>query len=511
YASLSRYEEAITDYNQALPVFQTVKDREGEAIALNNLGFIKLAMHQLPQAEQSLRQAIALYETIRLNLLEENKISSFETQARSYRTLQEVLIAQNQPEAALTISEWGRTKALIERLSQQLQPSSSQPTSQAPPLNTLKQIAQAQNATLVEYSVIYSGDGSKEKLLYAWVIQPDGTVTFRQIDLAAVLPKQCASIAQLIGNSRDSIGVRSPEADWIVADANAQKNPCAQSDPDANLKTLHKLLIEPLASLLPTDPNQHVIFIPDRTLFLVPFPALKDAKGKYLVEQHTIRTASSIQLLDKTRALKSRPRGTSTLIVGNPLMPNDPTLEQPKPLAPLPNAEKEALAIAPFFNAKALTGATATKNAILQQMSNAKVIHFATHGSFDDRNGFKSWLAFAPSKSDRGILTAEEVAQMQLSADLVVLSACDTGRGKVTGDGVVGLSRAFIAAGVPSVIVSLWSVPDAPTAGLMKEFYQQLQRNPDKAQALRQAMLATLKTHPQPKNWAAFTLIGEAQ
>jgi CHAT domain-containing protein len=93
----------------------------------------------------------------------------------------------------------------------------------------------------------------------------------------------------------------------------------------------------------------------------------------------------------------------------------------------------------------------------------------------------------------------------------VVLSACDTGRGKITGDGVIGLSRSLITAGVPSVIVSLWSIPDAPTASLMTKFYKNLQQNPDKAQALRSAMLTTMKQHPNPVDWAAFTLIGEAQ
>ncbi len=76
---------------------------------------------------------------------------------------------------------------------------------------------------------------------------------------------------------------------------------------------------------------------------------------------------------------------------------------------------------------------------------------------------------------------------------------------------MIGLSRSFISAGVPSVMVSLWSVPDAPTASLMTEFYRQLQRHPDKAQALRQAMLMTLKQYPNPIDWAAFTLIGEAE
>ena len=88
----------------------------------------------------------------------------------------------------------------------------------------------------------------------------------------------------------------------------------------------------------------------------------------------------------------------------------------------------------------------------------------------------------------------------------------NTGRGRIRrGEGVEGLARSLISAGVPSVVVSLWSVPDAPTAELMSQFYRNLEQpGMDKAQALRQAMLATMKTNPNPKNWAAFTLIGEA-
>lgn len=120
-------------------------------------------------------------------------------------------------------------------------------------------------------------------------------------------------------------------------------------------------------------------------------------------------------------------------------------------------------------------------------------------------------IALAPTSTEDGLLTAKEIFEdLTLQAELVVLSACDTGLGTVTGDGVSGLSRAFIAAGVPSVVVSLWSIPDAPTTELMIEFYQQIQQGQDKAQALRQAMLKTMKNHPNPRDWAAFTLIGEA-
>ncbi|HEY9297580.1 MAG TPA: CHAT domain-containing protein, partial [Phormidium sp.] len=160
---------------------------------------------------------------------------------------------------------------------------------------------------------------------------------------------------------------------------------------------------------------------------------------------------------------------------------------------------------------QAITGSLGTKANVVQKMSTARIIHLATHGLLDDFRGLGSAIALTPSGNDNGLLTAEEILDLKLSADLVVLSACDTGRGRITGDGVVGLSRALISAGVPSVIVSLWAVPDAPTAQLMTAFYQNLQTNPDKAQALRQAMLKMMKTYPHPKDWAAFTLIGEAE
>jgi len=143
----------------------------------------------------------------------------------------------------------------------------------------------------------------------------------------------------------------------------------------------------------------------------------------------------------------------------------------------------------------------------------AKIIHLATHGLLNDFQGLglPGAISLAPTKTDKGFLSASEILDLKLSAELVVLSACNTGRGRVTSDGVIGLSRSLVAAGVPSVVVSLWKVPDDSTADLMIEFYRQLQQTPDKAVALRQAMLTTLKQYPNPVEWAALTLIGEAE
>jgi CHAT domain-containing protein len=192
--------------------------------------------------------------------------------------------------------------------------------------------------------------------------------------------------------------------------------------------------------------------------------------------------------------------------------------EKAQKLSSLPGAEREALKIAKLFNNQALLGSQATETAIKSQLPKADIIHLATHGLLDYgqlqgqvRQGVPGAIALAPDGKEDGLLTSDEILDLNLKASLVVLSACDTGRGDITSDGIIGLSRSFITAGTPSIIVSLWSIPDAPTADLMKAFYLQLQQNPDKAQALRQAMLTIMKQRSHPKDWAAFTLIGEAE
>ncbi|MGH7595579.1 MAG: CHAT domain-containing protein [bacterium] len=108
-----------------------------------------------------------------------------------------------------------------------------------------------------------------------------------------------------------------------------------------------------------------------------------------------------------------------------------------------------------------------------------------------------------------GILTTAEIFGLPLNAELVVLSACQTGLGEISSDGVAGLSRAFLYAGASSLIVSLWIVADDVTQELMVKFYEELAADGNKARALQAAQLATMKKHPHPKDWAAFVLVGQ--
>jgi CHAT domain-containing protein len=274
-------------------------------------------------------------------------------------------------------------------------------------------------------------------------------------------------------------------------------------DVNSASQNAYSLLIQPIADLLPKNPDDRVVFVPQSSLFAIPFHALQDEQGRYLIEKHTLQVTPSIQSLQLVQQQARVQPFSAPLIVGNPA----PMAEN---LAPLPGAEAEAKTIAQMLNASALVGEKATKGNVWDKMLRSSLLHFATHGLLNHERGVESAIALVDAKSGEGLLTADEILRMQLNANLAVLSACDTGRGRITGDGVIGLSRSFMSAGVPSVVVSLWAVPDVPTKTLMTSFYQNLQKQPDKAKALRQAMLSTMKQYPNPGDWAGFVLIGSA-
>ncbi|OLP19256.1 hypothetical protein BST81_05705 [Leptolyngbya sp. 'hensonii'] len=390
-----------------------------------------------------------------------------------------------------------------------------------PPLDVsrMQQVAKTRQATLVQYSILQPDleanlQPAPPTDLVIYVVQPTGKITVRRMDLKP-LAQQRTSLARLVAQGQIAIGVRNRGAQF-------QESPAIGNEPfpqiqQPDLQQLHRWLIAPIADLLPSNPQDRVIVIPQGDLFLVPFAALQDPAGTYLIQRHTLIIAPSIQVLTLTEQLRRNQAQSfqgDVLIVGNPTMPKvvlTPNTAAQQ-LTQLPGAEKEAIAIGKLLQTPPLLGAQATKKAVLQRLSQARIIHLATHGLLYETtaSGIPGVIALASQGQDSGLLTADEIFDLKLQAELVVLSACDTGGGIITGEGVIGLSRSLLAAGVPTVVVSLWKVPDGPTAELMTRFYRNLQTQPDKAQALRQAMLATMKDYPDPKAWAGFILIGEA-
>jgi CHAT domain-containing protein len=520
YAHQAQYPQALKFFGEALAIFKQVGDKASEARTLRYIGSAFYQSGKFAEAEKTLRDGMEVLETLRTKLSDANKISIFETQTATYRLLQQVLIAQNKTNEALEISERGRSRAFVELLTSRLSTKNSDQIAELPvakpTISLLQKIAKQQNATLVQYSIIYDDlkiDGkqqTKQSELYIWVIKPTGEITFRKSDLKPLWQKENTTLAELVTTSRESIGVT--ERGGIIPE------PVKGVNQTKRLQQLHQLLITPIADLFPKKETERVVFIPQSELFLVPFPALQDEKGKYLIEKHTILTAPSIQVLDLThkQRIASKKSGIGKgeiLVVGNPTMPKNPITDEQ--LTSLPGAEREAIKIAKLLNTQEITGSKATKIAIVQKMLKARIIHFATHGLVDDFKGFgvPGAIAFASSGKDNGFLTSGEILDLKLNAELIVLSACNTGKGRITGDGVVGLSRSLISAGVPSIVVSLWSVGDDSTSLLMTEFYKNMQQKQDKATALRQAMLTTMKhkNYQNPYHWAAFTLIGEVE
>ncbi|WP_196358204.1 CHAT domain-containing tetratricopeptide repeat protein [Nodosilinea nodulosa] len=529
YDSQGRYGQAIDFYQQALAIDREIGDLQGQATDLENQGVALGKIGQFSQAESLLRQSINVYESLRTDLPDNQLISIADTQATAYAELQSALMAQGKTNESLATSERGRARAFVWQLAKRITAGDPQATQLAktlahpPGVSEIQQIACDTHTTLVTYSLF------SDQALYIWVVSPSGDIQFRVVNFKDA-DNPDVSINPIVALSDGPLYRGRPdnsELTTLVSDLRATIAIESTNRPD-QLKALYQTLIAPIADLLPTDPAARVAFIPQGNLFLVPFAALQAPDGTYLIQNHTILTAPSIQVFGlASQAAASRSPLTLSagqdLIVGDPTMP---TVEIPDShgsftqtqLPDLPGAKAEAEAIGQFLHAPVLVGDQASEARVKQQITSAQLIHLATHGLLDygDPQAYGSLdlpgaIALAPSGGEDGLLTSAEILSLPLQAKLAVLSACDTGRGRITSDGVVGLSRSLITAGVPSVVVSLWSVNDASTQALMTEFYRQLDQGQDNAQALRQGMLTTMRQYPDPRNWAAFTLIGAAE
>lgn len=281
---------------------------------------------------------------------------------------------------------------------------------------------------------------------------------------------------------------------------------------------LYRLLLAPIESELAHASS--IVIVPDGPLWTVPFNTLIEPSGRRLIERFAISYAPSIDSLHRMMSIRGSARGASksVLAMGNP------TLREPAPrplhygarFPPLPHAAQESRAIASLYGgANAVyVGKDATESAFRAQAADYKVIHLGTHAIVDDKAPLYSAIVLRASseeEGDDGLLEAREIADLSLRANLVVLSACDTAQGAVvTGEGVIGLSWAFLAAGTPTIVVSQWSVSSEPTASLMVDLHRRLRKGEPIAQALRHAELALCNNprYDDPLYWSPFIVLG---
>jgi CHAT domain-containing protein/Tfp pilus assembly protein PilF len=288
---------------------------------------------------------------------------------------------------------------------------------------------------------------------------------------------------------------------------------------------LYRILLAPAASLLAGRP--HLLIAPDGSLDLLPFevlltdPSAVDGNRPastlpFLLLRHTITYVPSASVLAEIRALgpPGAPDPASRFVAfADPL--TRPAGGNGQALPSLPGSEDEVAAIARLYPAAAVKlylRERATKANVLRSVGSAERIHFATHGVFFAGLPELSGLVLsAEREGDEAILRVNDIFNLKLRADLVVLSACDTGLGReVSGEGLVGLSRAFFYAGTRSLVVSLWKAADVSTSRLMPDFYRRLS-SVGKGEALRQAKLARIGEgrFSEPYYWAPFVLVGD--
>lgn len=302
---------------------------------------------------------------------------------------------------------------------------------------------------------------------------------------------------------------------------------------------LYDSLFSPLEEAI-TPSIENVIIIPDGILYYLPFETLKTPPGKgpheeqYLVEQFKISYAPSCSsllfLLERTQPGFSTP---SILVFGNPVLNVDnkkkKSISRPKALidelyagqgfdlSPLPFSRKEARNIVKFFpkENRVMYLNEKANEAFIKKLSltDYQVIHFACHGLLDEKFPFRSSLVLSRGKKgeEDGFLQVREIYNLKMNAELIVLSACQTGKGKLErGEGILGLPRIFFYTGAQSVLTSLWRIHDKSTSKFMNFFYEYLFQGYSKAQALRLAKLKMMRSRfSHPHYWAAFVLNGD--
>jgi CHAT domain-containing protein len=292
------------------------------------------------------------------------------------------------------------------------------------------------------------------------------------------------------------------------------------------------LLEKPLSELPPQVKN--LIIVPDGLLGYVPFEILGKPEGQvdfknypYLLRQFNISYAASANLLlDQSRSTE-KPEPEELFAGFAPSYSDSDTLglmasTRRRELVrddkyDLPGAAREVQEIAAMLGGKPFLGADATEHNFKENALRFRILHLAMHSLPEDRNPLFSKLLFTQNPKDSvedNDLNAAELYNMHLPASLVVLSACNTGTGRLyRGEGILSLSRAFTYTGVPATVMSLWQAPDEATRQVMVGFYKNLKLGMRKDEALRQAKLSYLadcrETLSSPYYWAGFVASGE--
>lgn len=457
------YRGLIAEYHAGMNPVPMLEARAGLAGLLAEKGEFDLTDAQF-------RAALADLEAQRTALTSaDNRMSYLAKLIRFYDRYINFLVARGQTERALEVAESSRARVLDERLESK---SAHAPVSAA----QIRELARSSHAVFLSYWL-----GKKKSFL--WAVTADGIALHE-------LPAE-SQITPLVAGYRSFI--------------EALRDPLQSEYPAA--QKLSKILLEPVRPLLAS--ANRVVIVPDRSLHSLNFETLPDLENplKYLIERATVEVAPSLNMLAAHRPAAV---GEALLLIGDPEQAVD---EYPR--LPFAGAEIESIskAVAPRKPA-VLDGTRAFPGAYRDaKPAQFSWIHFAAHAAGNQTSPLDSALIL--SRHD-GVyqLSARDVMNVPLNASLVTLSACRSAGAKTySGEGLVGLSWAFLRAGSRSVVAGLWDVTDRSTAALMADFYDQLAHNAAPVEALRHAKLTLLrggKAYQKPFYWGPFQLYAGA-
>jgi len=271
-------------------------------------------------------------------------------------------------------------------------------------------------------------------------------------------------------------------------------------------------LIKPVESYL-TGVTQLCI-IPDSYLYSVPFQALRNpVTSRYLIEDYAVYYDYSLTSLQELIAIGER-TSDGVLAFGNPNYAKLGTLGNQSKFESLPKSEEEVITISEIYGGKSriFLKDEASETNFKMNAEKYGIVHIASHGIFDEVNPLASCLLLTADDKEDGVLSASEVMNMNMNSNLVVLSACETARGRLNeNEKMMGLGWAFFGAKVPTILASLWQVDDKSTRMLMEEFHRISSSTNNYAVALQTAQIKMLRNTPfkDPFFWAPFVLIGD--
>ena len=512
--ALEAAEEAVA-LSKGLPPDEIAMVLSARAWALQALG-------RFEAATTDLQGALAAIEDLRVHTLTDDFLKRGFGQRYQwvYASSISLLQAQGRTREAIETAERARARAFLDLLASRQQASEPAATGTSRPgaePATFPQMVAA--ATRLRSTVVAFWVGDTET--FVWVVSPDGRLASARIEVTAV---------ELVSMVRAATGSGEASAGLLVG-AGSGARPW---------RALYRLLLAPVRAHLPALAGSRLTIVPHGPLFGLPFAALRDASDRYLIESYDIHYVPAIGALSymSSRSGLSGPsrgvRQASALLVGDPSP--DAVRDGVLALPALPWAGREVDSIAGLLGARVtvLTGPAATEARVRESLPGKSLLHFATHGIVQNEERLSSYLALAgggapPGQSDDtrtdGRLTANETYDLALNADLIVLSGCRTALGPIMGDGVIGFTRGFLAAGASSVVATMWDVPDQTSFEVMRGFYRAWVgggSREGKSRALRQAQLAVLRAlragkiqvngvtlSESPRLWAGYVLVGE--